>query len=162
VDKAAAAPNPDATYWVGPVGAKPVKMTVKELQVMADSKPGIAGIKVMKLPNTWVSLAESGLVKLPERKTAPTASADEPPAVPDDEPPAVPADADNTVADTGGVTRDGMKARLFPDAKMFDGLDAALKKKAEDLIDRAWNATSHGRNAELPDDVVNGLMELAV
>jgi hypothetical protein len=143
-------------FWAGASGVKPAKKTLAELQAMTDAGQ-IEGVKVMIRPNTWVSLAESGLVTLPADEEPPTVPADEePPTVPaDEEPPTVPAGSA-----AGEVTLEGMHARLFPDAEGFKRLPADKQKKAKVLVERAWNATDKGRSTELPDDVVSGLMEL--
>ena len=145
-------------FWAGATGVKPAKKTLEELQAMTDAGQ-IEGVKVMIRSNTWVSLAESGLVTLP------AGDDDAPPMVPaDEEPPMVPADEEPPTVPAGSaageVTLEGMHARLFPDAGSFQRLAADKQKKAKVLVERAWNATDKGRGTELPDDVVSGLMEL--
>jgi hypothetical protein len=164
---ASAAPTKSAvkddgtTYWAGAAGAKPAKMTVTDLQALADSGK-LEGVKVMTAPNKWVPLASSGLVTIPTADEAPPEVPEDeaPPSVPSDEAPTGKVEWGNDKTEDGGITRDAMKARLFPDNESFNRLDKAKQEEAEDLVDRAWKVTNHGRSEELPDEIVNGLMAL--
>lgn len=145
------------TYWAGRPSQKPSKLTVEEMQALYDAGDS-ENVKVMLAPNQWVLLEDSGLI---QKRAAP--ADEEVPMIPDDdEPPMIPDDTpvvDAGPAKEGQITRAQMKERLFPDGT-FDALSAANKQVAETLIDRAWEGTDHGANAEMPDDVVDGLLQL--
>jgi hypothetical protein len=169
---AAAVAATGAVFWAGATGEKPTKMTVPQLQEVVD-KGQHEGFKVMVAQNDWKLLAESGLVVIPEppvEDEAPPSVPDDdaPPSVPeDDAPPSVPADAPKATARSvdaptaeGQCTLEQMKERLFPDTNSYNSLSSEQKKKAEELVDRAWKGTNFGAETELPDDVVDDLLQL--
>lgn len=150
-------------YWAGPAGSTPEKFTPTELQAIV-SAGRHGNFKVnMDGKKDWRSLADSGLVRLPQEDAPPSVPADEAPPVPVDEAPPVPEDTPAnapTESQAGGLTLEEMKLKLFPDQDAFAALPGDKKEKAENLVQRAWEATEQGTKRDLPNDVVSELMEL--
>lgn len=155
-------------YWVGaPNSNSPSKMTAAELQVAFDAGQ-VDGFKVL-VGKDWKLVADSGLVTVPE--PAPSVPSDDappsvpagedaPPSVPsDDAPPSVPA-GDAAPPAEGGMTRDQLKDKLFPDAAAFASLPADKQAEAEKLVDDAYAATDGGKHQDMPGDVVERLLAI--
>jgi hypothetical protein len=161
----AASVDPSATYFAGPAGTKPTKMTVAQLQELVDAGSA-AGVKVHK-DGQWVKLLDSGLVELPppsvDEAPPEVPEDDAPPEVPDDDaPPSVPEDdaPPAEIRSDGEITKDEMRKRIFPDAAQYEAMDDATKAKAEKLIERAYIATDRGRKRELPPELIDEMLEI--
>jgi len=156
---APAMPAPEVSYWVGAPGGKPSKMTVSELQAACDS--GAAdGFKV-NIDGEWKLVEDSGIVTVAVKQEVPVSVPVEeaPPSVPvDAAPPSVP--TDDAPAASGEVTRDDLKAKLFPDTDAFAAMSPEKQAEAEKLVDDAYKATDSGRHMEMPEDVVERLLTL--
>lgn len=151
---------PAATYWAGRVGERPSKMTVAALQELWDTHGDQSGVKVnVDGVSNWQPLATCGLIQVTQAQT-PEVPQDLPPAVPEDAPPMVPAETSVPPAAAPAVTVEQMAATLFPDPAVLEAMPEEKRKKAQELIQRAWEATDGGTKRDLPPAIVDDLMQL--
>jgi hypothetical protein len=140
------------TFAAGKAGSKPVRLTLEELRAVADSAEG-RDYKV-KIDNTWVLLADSGLFKTSHS----AATHEELEEIPGDTVTVAAAPRDPHTPAV--MTAEEMYFKLFPDEELRSSFSPADKEKAMNLAERALVGTDYGAKSSLPADVIDDLMTM--
>lgn len=159
----------NTTYIAGRPKQKTAKYSVAQLQELVDSGE-YEGLKVYlgkeAGKDVWKSIETCGLVKMPsvsDEDDMPSVPDEDDIVVPDEDVSAVPEEESSSqtkATKKGKLTLEQMHARLFPNAADYDAFSDAIKKKADDLVKKAWELTDHGSSDELPEVVIAGLLDL--